>query len=182
MTDLPESDGYDWLMVVVDHGLTKGAILIPCNKNVTGAETAELYIKYVYKRFGLPDFLISDRGAVFASKVFKEMGKHLNIKLAMSSSYHPQTDGETERVNQDIGAYLRLFCMTNPEKWLELLPVMEFAHNNRVHSVTRQTPFYLMNGTEPRSIPPCIRKIQHPISRTPIGRIEEGPRRSTCRS
>jgi Integrase zinc binding domain len=95
ITDLPESDRFDALMVMVDHGLTKGVILIPCNKTVDAIGAATLYLDYVYKRFGLPDKLISNRDPRFASQLFQELGWILRIKLAMSTVYHPQTDGET---------------------------------------------------------------------------------------
>ena len=92
ITDLLVSDGFDSLMVVVDHGLSKGVILCPCHKTIDATGTAELLIQNVYRKFGLPDKGISDKGPQFASKVFKEMGR----KLAMSTAYHPQTDGATE--------------------------------------------------------------------------------------
>ena len=83
-------------MVVVDHGLTKGVILIPCNKKINTLATANLYLDQVYKRFGLPDKIISDRDPRFASQLYQEIGRLLGVKLAMSTTYHPQTDGETE--------------------------------------------------------------------------------------
>ena len=84
-------------MVVVDHNSTKGVILCPCNKTIDTIGTADLVLENIYKRFGLPNIMISDRGPQFASRVFKEMGKILGIKLRMSTAYyHPQTDGQTE--------------------------------------------------------------------------------------
>ena len=173
ITDLPEVNGYDSLMVVVDHGLSKGVILIPCKKTIDALGTANNYLDAVYRRFGLPDKLISDRGPQFASKVFQELGRLLGIKLSLTTAYHPQADGETERVNQDIGAYLRLFCANNPEKWLELIPLMEFAHNKRVHAVTAQTPFYLMNGAEPRAIPLPYQKTNVPAAETRMKELQQ---------
>ena len=100
ITDLPPADGFDSILVVVDQGLSKGVILIPCNKTLTSKDTARLF----YKRFGLPDKIISDRGPQFASKAFLALLKLLGIKSALSTAYHPQTDGTTERVNQEIEA------------------------------------------------------------------------------
>jgi hypothetical protein len=96
ITDLPESEGYDSIMVVVDQNTTKGVIFIPTNKTVSTAEAACLYYEKVYTRFGLPDKIISDRDLCFASNLFQELGKLLGVKLAMSTVYHPQMDGETE--------------------------------------------------------------------------------------
>ena len=89
--DLPLSEGFDSILVVVDQGLTKGVILIPCNKTITAEGTAQLLFKNLYKRFGLMDKIISDREPQFASKAFIELLKLLGIKSALSMAYHPQT-------------------------------------------------------------------------------------------
>ena len=109
ITDLPISNGYDSILVVVDQGLSKGVILLPCNKMITAEGTAKHLLKNLYKRFGLPDKLISDRGPQFASKAFIELLKLLGIKSALSTAFHPQTDGTTEWVNQEIEAYLSIY-------------------------------------------------------------------------
>ena len=113
ITDLPKCNSFDSLMVMVDHGLTKGVILIPCNKTVDAMGVATLYLDYVYKRSGLPNKIISDRDPHFASQLFQELGRILGIKLAMSTAYHPQTDGETKQVNQEVKVYLHMFCSNN---------------------------------------------------------------------
>ena len=97
ITDLPTSQNYDSILVMVDQGLSKGVILIPCNKTITAEETAEILLNNLYKRFGLPNKIISDRGPQFASKAFVELLKLLGIKSALSTAFHPQTDGTTER-------------------------------------------------------------------------------------
>ena len=162
ITDLPISHGYDSIMVVVDHGLTKGVILCPCNKTITAKGTVELLLDNVYKRFGLPDKVISDRGPQFASKAFREMGKQLGINLTMSTAYHPQTDGATERSNQEIEAYLCIFCGNNPERWSTLLPVLEFSYNQKPHAKMTRSPFYLMYGDNPTAIPIAYQKTNLP--------------------
>ena len=113
ITDLLISDGYDSIMVMVDHGSTKGIILEPCHKTIDTLGTAEIILNSLYKRYRLPDKVISDCGPQFASRVFKELGKLLGIKLAMSTPHHPQTDGASERANQEIEAYLLIFCGNN---------------------------------------------------------------------
>ena len=80
ITDLPPTDGHDFILVVVDQGLSKGVILIPCNKTLTSEGTAQLLLENPYNRFGLPDKIISDRGPQFASKAFIELLKLLGIK------------------------------------------------------------------------------------------------------
>ena len=130
ITDLPPAEGFDSILVVVDQGLTKGIILVPCNKSITAEGTAKLLLENLYKRFGLPDKIISDRGPQFASKAFIELLKLLGIKSALSTAYHPQTDGTTERVNQEIEAYLSIYCASHPEEWPSAFRTMEFTHNN----------------------------------------------------
>ena len=130
ITDLPPTNGFDSILVIVDQGLTKGIILLPCTKTITAEETAELLLNNLYKRFGLPDKIISDRGPQFASRAFVELMKLLGIKSALSMAYHPQTDGTTERVNQEIETYLSIYCTSHPEEWLHALTTLEFMHNN----------------------------------------------------
>ena len=77
---------------MVDHGSTKGVIFTPCTKEIDAAGMAQSYIDNTYRRFGLPDSFLSDRGPQFASQVFREMGRLLGIELKMSTAYHPQTD------------------------------------------------------------------------------------------
>ena len=130
ITDLPHVNGFDSILVMVDQGLTKGVILIPCDKMITNKGTAKLLLNNLHKRFGLPDKIISDRGPQFASKVFVELLKLLGIKSVLSTAYHPQTNGTTERVNQEIEAYLGIYCASHPEEWVTALSTLEFTHNN----------------------------------------------------
>jgi hypothetical protein len=162
ITDLPPVDGFDSILVVVDQGLSKGVILLPCNKTLTSEGTALLLLDNLYKRFGLPDKIISDRGPQFASKAFLELLKLLKVKSALSTAYHPQTDGTTERVNQEIEAYLSIYCASHPEEWPQALSTLEFTHNNRRHADRTQTPFELMFGESPIAIPLSFESTNHP--------------------
>ena len=153
ITDLPLSKGFNSLFVVVDR-LSKATILSPCSKTITAEETSTLYLSNVWKRTGLPRQVISDRGPQFASKVMQEIWNKLGVKSTMSTAFHPQTDGETERVNQELEQYLHIFCNFQVDNWAELLPFMEFAHNARSHSATRLSPFKIWYGYQPEFIPP----------------------------
>ena len=106
VTGLPPSHGFDSLMVVVNHGLSKGVILIPCNKDIDAKGVAELFFKHIFLHFGLHDHLISDCGLQFASAFTMELAHILGYNLKLSTAYHPQTNGETERVNQEVETYL----------------------------------------------------------------------------
>ena len=162
ITDLPPADGHDSILVVVDQGLSKGVILIPCSKTLTSEGTARLLLENLYKWFGLPDKIISDRGPQCASKAFIELLKLLGIKSALSTAYHPQTDGTTERTNQEIEAYLSIYCASHPEDWVQALHTLEFTHNNRRHADRQNTPFELMFGESPVAIPLSFENTKYP--------------------
>jgi hypothetical protein len=115
ITNLLLSDGFNSIMVVVDHRSLKGVILEPHNKTIDAEGTATILLNYLYKWYRLPDKAISNWGPQFASHVFQELGRLLGIKLAMSMAHHPQTDGATEWANQEIEAYMSIFCGNNPE-------------------------------------------------------------------
>ncbi|KAI5116924.1 hypothetical protein M0805_009909 [Coniferiporia weirii] len=162
ITDLPLSNHYDSIMVVVDHDSSKGIVLIPCTKTLDALGTAKLYHDNIYKHFGLPKRIISDRGPQFASQVFQTLCTCLGIKSKLSTAYHPQTDGQTERTNQEIEAYLRIYCGTTPHSWVDSLSDLEFSHNIQTHSVTKTSPSNIILGYEPIPIPPVIEDTNIP--------------------
>ena len=112
---------------MVNHGLTKGVILCLTKKMVTTEGIATLFFYKVYLHFGFYDKIISDRGPQFTSAFAKELGKLLNYNLSLSTTYHPQSDGEMEQVNQKIKTYLRIFCRSNPASWADKIPHAEFT-------------------------------------------------------
>ena len=150
--DLPFSNGFDSILVVVDRGLTKGVILLPCNKTITAEQVANLLLENLYKRFGLPDKIISDQGPQFAAHAFRKLLKLLNVTSKLLMAYHPQTDRATEQVNQEIEAYLSIFCSSFPEEWARKLFLVKFTHNNRRHAEQKHSPFELMYGEIPQNI------------------------------
>ena len=162
ITDLPLSSGFDSLLVVVDHGLTKGVNLCPMKKSITAEGITSLFFHKVFLRFRLFDKVISDRGPQFASTFARKLGKLLHYDLSLSTTYHLQSNRETERVNQEVETYLRIFCGNNPTSWSESIFHTEFAHNHCPHSVTNQSPFYLMMGYEPRALPSVISNTSIP--------------------
>ena len=149
VTGLPPSLGFHLLMVVVNHGLSKGVILTPCSKDIDTKGVAELFFKYVFLHFRLHDCLISDCGPQFASTSAMELARILGYDLKLSTTYHPQTNGETERVNQEIETYVRMFCQGQPNSWAEFVPMVEFTHNSATHSSTQKSPFSLILGYKP---------------------------------
>jgi hypothetical protein len=147
--ELPESKGYNAILVVVDR-LSKRIHAVPTTTDVDSLGIARLFRDHVWRNHGLPEEIISDRGTVFISGFSDALGKLLGMKLSPSTAYHPQTDGQTERVNQEIEQFLRLFINHRQDDWSEWLPLAEFSYNNRVHAATRRTPFELDSGQHPR--------------------------------
>jgi len=145
---LPESMGYDAIMVVVDY-LTKMKMLIPTTVKLTALGAAELFKAYIFKRFGLPKGVVSDRGPQFVAEFIKELWKSLGIKGLPSTAYHPQTDGQTERVNQELEIYLRFYINYQQDDWAKWINQAEFVLNNRFHEAIQATPFFIMHGFHP---------------------------------
>ena len=132
ITDLPTSHGYDTLLVVVDR-LSKQAHFIPTIKSLDAPDLARLYVTLVFKLHGLPSSIISDRGTVFTSLFWKELTSQLGVQLKLSTAYHPQTDGQTEQVNQCVEQYLRNFCSYQQDDWVDWVALAEFQYNNLIH-------------------------------------------------
>ena len=162
ITDLPLSNTFDSILVVVDQGLSKGVILCPCTKTITSDGVAQLLFDNLFKRFGLPNKIISDRGPQFAARAFKELLKLLGITSSLTTAYHPQSDGATERVNQEIEAYLSIYCISNPENWSNTLSTLEFTHNNRRHADRKHSPFELIQGESPIALPITFEHTKFP--------------------
>jgi hypothetical protein len=145
ITDLPPSIDkttdvvYDSLLVIVDR-YTKVAKYIPCLKTIKAEELADLFIKYWIKDHGIPAGIISDRGSVFTSKFWSAMCFYLKIKQNLSTAFHPQTDGQTERQNQVLETWLRAYICYQQDDWVSLLPMAEFAYNNAVHDSIAISP------------------------------------------
>ena len=172
VTNLPPSRSFDSVMVIVDHGLMKGVILCPCNKNINAAGVAKHFFLHIFHHYSLHDKCISDQGPQFASAFARELAHLLKYNLKLSSAYHPQTNRETKRVNQKLETYLHIFCDEHPEKWADFLPIAEFSHNSATHSATNKSPFSLILGYEPRSYPP-IGKTFIPTLEACLGELED---------
>jgi len=102
---------------------------------------AKLFRDNVWKLHGLPESVILDRGPQFAARLMKELNKILGIEKKLSTAYHPQTDSQTERTNQELEQYLRMYINHRQNNWLEWLAMVEFAFNNKVHIATKMSPF-----------------------------------------
>jgi hypothetical protein len=135
ITYLPSSKAFDSIFVVVDQ-LTKIVHFMPYNKIVTREETAKFFMDNIYKYHGLPDDIISNCGLRFTSKFWQSLFKILKFKIKLSFAYHPETDGQIERVNQVLEQYLRCTINYHQDNWIELLPLAKFAFNNTIQGST----------------------------------------------
>ena len=123
---------------------------------------SQLYINNVYSCFRLPDKMISDCGPQFDSQFWKELCNALQIRHAMSTAFHPQTNSGTEQVNREIQTYLSIFCINNPNSWAQALKKAEFVYNNRPHADRSQSPFELWYGLAPKAIPEAFEYHDYP--------------------
>ena len=149
VTGLPESNGYNAVLVVIDR-LTKMRHLIACREQLTATDLANLFIENIWRLHGLPNTIISDRGSVFASEFWKQVCKRLGIDPRLSTAFHPETDGQTERANGPFEAYLRAYINYLQDDWHKFLPLAEFVSNNSVSESTKVTPFFANAGQDPK--------------------------------
>ena len=151
ITKLPRTkSGYDAIAVFVDK-FSKMAHYVPTNTNINATDFCNLFITNIVRLHGLPATIISDRDSRFTSSFWSAVCKQLTIKLSMSTAYHPMSDGQTERVNRTLEESLRSYVNYNQDNWDQHLPLIEFAHNNVIHTSTNYSPFYLNYGAHPRS-------------------------------
>ena len=148
-------------MVVVER-LSKMAHFLPMFGTPSASETADMFIKEIVRLHGLPDSIVSDRGVQFTSKFWRDLCKSLSIEVCLSSAYHPQSNGQTERTNQTLEQYFRCSCTCSQDDWISLLPCAEFAYNNSLHAAINQSPFWANYGFHPSFLPNTIPETSAP--------------------
>ena len=146
--DLPESNGFNAILVVVDR-FTKMAHFVPARTNDTAEITAMRIRRNIWRLHGLPTDTVSDRGPQFNAALLRGLYEHLGIKPRFSTAFHPETDGQTERTNATLEAYLRMYTGFRQDDWEDYLDVAEFAYNNREHTSTGVSPFFANYGFHP---------------------------------
>jgi len=145
---LPKSEGYSVILVVVDR-LTKYAHFIAIKHPYTAATIAKTFMENVVKLHGMPKSIVTDRDTIFVSQFWKEFFKAYKVNLKFSTAYHPQTDGQSERVNQCLEMYLRCAVHDSPQTWKSWLPLAELWYNTSLHSSLGCTPFKALYGHDP---------------------------------
>jgi len=133
MIELPESSGHDAVMTVMD-SISKRVHFILTHTTVTAEGAARLFLHHIWKLHGLLKRVVSNCRSQFVASFTKELYRLLGIRLSSSTAWHPQMDGQTERVNQELDQFFRLFVNKRQNDWYNLLPIVEFQHNNHVYS------------------------------------------------
>ena len=157
---LPPSGAANAILVVVDK-FSKFAHFIALKHPFTAKTVAQLFLDHIYRLHGLPTSIISDRDKIFTSQFWQALFKAAGTSLRLSSSYHPQTDGQTERVNQCLETFLRCFAHSCPSQCHRWLSLAEYWYNTSFHSALGKSPFEVLYGFPPRhmgldvdSVPP----------------------------
>jgi hypothetical protein len=140
---------HDAIMVVVDK-LSKETHFIPIKSTFKSIDIANVFMKEIFKLHGFPKTIISDRDAKFTSNFWKSLFAGLETQLAFSTTYHPQTDGQTKRVNKVLEDMLRMHVMHRPKQWEEYLPLVEFTYNNGYQESLKMSPFEALYGRKCR--------------------------------
>ena len=166
ITGLPRNQNQnDSIMVVVDK-LSKAAHFIPVKTTYKAANIADIFLKQIFRLHGVPKVIISNRDPKFTGNFWKSLFKGLNTTLNFSTSFHPQTDGQTERVNQVLEDLLRMYVKDQPGKWEDYLHLVEFAYNKNYQSSAKFSSFEILYG----------HKCNTPISwNNPVDRLVLGP-------
>lgn len=144
---LPLSGTYDAILVIVC--LTKMALFIPTTTKITSVDLALIFIDRVFAKHGTPVDIVSDRGSKFTSEFWRAFSKAVGVRQSFTTAYHPEADGQTERVNQLVETYLRMYIGYDQDDWSKYLPLAKFAYNNTPHSPTSMLPFFASYGFHP---------------------------------
>ncbi|KAI2661335.1 Transposon Tf2-6 polyprotein [Labeo rohita] len=152
VTDLPPSNGYTTILSVVDR-FSKACRFIPLPKLPSALETAETLCNWVFRLYGLPEDIVSDRGPQFTSRLWSNFFRLLGVNVSLTSGYHPQANGQVERLNQELIRFLRTYCQNRQEDWSRYLFWAEYAQNSIHKPSTNLTPFQCVLGFQPPMFP-----------------------------
>ncbi|MBW0524287.1 hypothetical protein O181_064002 [Austropuccinia psidii MF-1] len=124
-------------------------MFIPAYSTITALDLPQLFITHVFSKHGLPISIVSDRGSLFVSSFWTQLCQQLKISRDLSTAFHPETGGQTERVNQILEQYLQMYVSYHQDDWHTWIPLAEFANNNAEHSSIEQSPFFTIYERNP---------------------------------
>jgi len=139
----------------------------PHIRDIDAEGLAHIFLSQVFAKHGTPTNIVSDQGKHFISGFWRSLCQLLGIKANLSTAYYPETDGQTERVNQIVEQYLRVYINYQQDNWVNLLPLAKFAYNNTLHSETMVTPFFANKGFHPKlevSLEPVVLDTAHQVA------------------
>jgi len=165
ITKLPQSGGFDTILMIMDTDCSKASIFIPCHKAINSEGVALLYLNHVIPHYGTPRKIISDHNTRFVLKFSTELCQLLNIYQNISMAYHPQTDRSSERTNQTLEQYLQIFCGTQQDNWHAWLPLVQYTKNSWPSATTKKAPYDLLIRYTPQ--------IHQPTRKTTMPSLEQ---------
>ena len=145
---LPESNGYTAILVIIDRLLKQGIFVLTKGK-ITSEELARLFLLHVFAKHGVPAHFSSDHSSKFISRFLRSLGTLLNVKMHYTLGHHPEANSQVERLNQSLEQYLCIYCNYQQLNWSELLPLAEFMYNNTPNDSTGILPFFTTKGYHP---------------------------------
>jgi len=172
ITKLPQSGGFNTILMITDTDCSKASIFIPCHETIDSEGVTLLYLNHVIPHYGIPHKIISDCDVRFVSKFSTELCRILKIHQNISMAYHPQTDGASERTNQTLEQYLQVFCGTQQNNWHAWLLLAQYTKNSWPSATTKKTPYDLLIGYTPQVHQPT-RKTTIPSLEKQLSSIEE---------
>jgi len=147
---LPKSNGYTKIWVLVER-FSKMAHFIPLRAEEQIKELALTYVKEIWHHHELPESIVSDRDTRFTSKFWTSLMQLMQVKLNLSTVFHPESEGQTERVNQKLEQYLRSYCSYQQDDWVSLLPFAEHEYNTSMSESTKASTFEINYGFSPQT-------------------------------
>lgn len=148
---LSNSRGFEIKWVITDR-FSRYTHFLPLSRHISAKGLATIWFKNIFKLHGIPNSIVSDRDPLFLSKFWQTLFKLLGTRLHLSTSYQPQLDGSTERINQCLEHYLRCMCGQAPEQWSSWLPLAEWWFNTTYHTSLNTTPYQVVYGVSPNHL------------------------------
>ena len=161
ITGLPNRQGFNAILMIVDHGCSRAAVFLPCTTNISRPGIAQLYLDHIYRWFGLPTKIISNRDPHFMSHFRKAITKKLGIQQNLSTTFHPQTDGLSEWKNQWVEQYLCTITASHPRDWSYWISIASAVHNNQINLTTGLLPNHVLFGYSPHLTPTEVIKMDN---------------------
>jgi hypothetical protein len=172
ITKLPSSNNYNTILTITDHDILKACILIPYKETIDSVGVAALYANHIFPHYRIPLKVISDHDPHLNSTFTTHLCRLLGIKQNISTTYHPQTDGQSEHTNQSLETYLQLYCDSQQHEWSKLLPLAQYVRNSWPNATTKQAPFNILIGYTPTAHQPT-RTTDLPTLQERLDKIKE---------